>query len=264
MRGQLRDGGHTQRDGGTGTHGGGEGEGAHAPLEAAEADLLQREQRGRVPDVHDGLQRLRGQCRSGVPGGPIPRWGGHISPSHPVPVAILSLPPSCLPPILFPSCPHLCLCSIPILIPSPSLSHPHPHPIPILIPSPSPSHPHPLPITMSVPSPSSFHPRLSPNLILVPSLSPSCSHPHSDPIPEPIPIPSHAITFPSLSTPAACPVATRRRSGCTARLRGEAGGKGGVVEWRQGTSPPHPGLTSARSRCGAGSGAGGGAGRAGG
>lgn len=196
-----------------------------------------------------------GRGSRGVPS----HGGGDIYP-HP----ILSLSPSCpcRRPVFLPSYSHPV--PISVSVPSPSSSHPHLCPIPILIPSPSPSHPHPLPITMSVPSPSSFHPRLSPNLILVPSLSPSCSHPHSDPIPEPIPIPSHSITFPSLSTPAACPVATRRRSGCTARLRGEAGGKGGVVEWRQGTSPPHPGLTSARSRCGAGSGAGGGAGRAGG
>lgn len=33
-------------------------------------------------------------------------------------------------------------------------------------------------------------------------------------------VPLHPRTLPSLSTPAACPVATRRRSGCTARLRG--------------------------------------------
>lgn len=63
-----KDGGGTDRQMEGGTHGAGEGQRAHAALKAAQPDLLQRQQCGRVPDVHHGLQRLGmgGGCKEGV------------------------------------------------------------------------------------------------------------------------------------------------------------------------------------------------------
>ena len=71
------------------THGAGEGQGAHAALKAAQPDLLQRQQRGRIPDVNHGLQGLQwggGRWESrGVRGGGHPTARGLRLPPLPPP-----------------------------------------------------------------------------------------------------------------------------------------------------------------------------------
>lgn len=205
VRGESGEVGDTQPPPPWRTHRAGEGKRAHAPLEGAEADLLQRQEGAGVPDVDDGLEGLRkrrGVLGGGVPahchphpslgypsGGLSPTLGGSLSPfwgSH------LCPPPSC-PPHPSPGSP---LGGFPIPLPTPpphlvTPQFPPSNPLPLSVP------PSPLPVT------SQYHPHSSQDPLF--PHYPSQYLPHSTQYPPTLPssiaVPPSSSQYPSQSLP---------------------------------------------------------------